>query len=96
MKYFKKTSGLNRGDADEQKEVSRIISNEVEKLAFELLDDLHSAAESKGFIDKPAEVKKRNPCGDCLVSLAVALCFARSQTSRAIGETIATAVLEWT
>ena len=60
---FKKTSGLNRGDADEQKEVSRIISNEVEKLAFELLDDLHSAAESKGFIDKPAEVKKKSMWG---------------------------------
>ena len=57
---FIKTSGLSRDDADEQKEVSRIISKEVEKLAFELLDDLHSAAESKGFIDKPAEVKKKS------------------------------------
>ena len=60
---FRKTSGLGRDDANEQKEIGRIISGKIEKLAFELLDDLQTVAESKGFANKPAEVKKKSMWG---------------------------------
>ena len=60
---FRKTNGLTRDDLDEQKEVGRLISNKIEKLVFGLLDDLQGAAESKGFTDKPAEVKKKSMWG---------------------------------
>ena len=60
---FRKMSGLSRNDVNEQKEVVRLISKTIEKLVFELLDDLQSAAESKGFSDKPAEFKKKSVWG---------------------------------
>ena len=60
---FEKAERLSNDEIDEQEKVGRAISSKIEKLVFELLDDLPSVAESKGFIDKPAEVKKKSLWG---------------------------------
>ena len=60
---FKEDRIQDRDDVEEQKKVCRAISKRIENLVFELLDDLQSVAQSKGFIDKPAEVKKKSMWG---------------------------------
>ena len=54
---------LSTSELDEQTGLGRAISSTVEKLVFDLLDDLESVVESKGFVDKPVDEKKKSLWG---------------------------------